>query len=91
VTRPDDISAEPEELRHDIAATREDLGATVQALADKADVKARAREKIDERKQQAGQAADQAVQQVRRRPLPFTAAGCLLAGVAIGLLVRRRS
>jgi hypothetical protein len=80
----------PDELRRRIAATREELGATVQALADKADVKARAREMVDERKQQAGHTAGQAVQEVRRRPLPFATLGALLAGLIIGAVLRRK-
>jgi ElaB/YqjD/DUF883 family membrane-anchored ribosome-binding protein len=38
-------------LREDIRQTRADLGATVQALAARADVKARAREQVQETKQ----------------------------------------
>jgi hypothetical protein len=38
----------PEEIRADIAETREDVGETVEALAAKSDVKAQARERIDE-------------------------------------------
>lgn len=39
---------DPEEIRRDIARTREELGETVAALAEKADVKARARERVQE-------------------------------------------
>jgi ElaB/YqjD/DUF883 family membrane-anchored ribosome-binding protein len=88
---PDDAATtDPAELREEIAATREDLGDTVQALADKADVKARAREKVDERRQQAAQTAEHAVQQVRRKPLPYATAGALFVGMIIGALLRRR-
>ena len=41
---PDD----PQQLRADIERTREDLGDTVAALAEKTDVKARAKEKVAE-------------------------------------------
>ena len=41
---------EPEELRREIEATREELGDTVAALAAKADVKAQAKQKIDDTK-----------------------------------------
>ena len=41
---PDD----PQQLRADIERTREDLGDTVAALAEKTDVKARARDKVAE-------------------------------------------
>ena len=38
----------PEEIRADIAQTREEVGDTVEALAAKTDVKAQAREKVEE-------------------------------------------
>jgi uncharacterized protein DUF3618 len=41
----------PEQLRADIANTRQELGDTVAALAEKTDVKARARDKVTEVKQ----------------------------------------
>jgi hypothetical protein len=44
---------DPEQLREEIQGTREELGATVEALADKADVKAHAREKVGEIKAEA--------------------------------------
>jgi hypothetical protein len=46
---PTDVSG----LRHDITRTREELGETIEALAAKADVKARAQESVDELKQRA--------------------------------------
>jgi ElaB/YqjD/DUF883 family membrane-anchored ribosome-binding protein len=42
---------EPEQLREDIERTREDLGDTVAALAEKTDVKTRAKEKVAEVRQ----------------------------------------
>lgn len=42
-----------EELRRDIAATREELGETVAALAEKSDVKAQARQRAEHIKQTA--------------------------------------
>jgi septal ring factor EnvC (AmiA/AmiB activator) len=45
----------PEELRRDIAQTREDLGDTAAALASKTDVKARAKEKVEDLKQTAAE------------------------------------
>ncbi|CAL9344856.1 MULTISPECIES: DUF3618 domain-containing protein [Streptomyces] len=47
----------PEELREQVERTRHELGDTVQELADRADVKARAREKAVAVKEQAGQKA----------------------------------
>ena len=48
----EDISqqSDPERLRHDIEQTRAELGDTVDALSQKADVKARLSEKVDDRK-----------------------------------------
>src|SRR5829696_7853161 len=43
---------DPEQVREEIRATREELGETVEALALKADLKARARHRFDERKGQ---------------------------------------
>lgn len=48
----DDSQKSPEELEADIEATREDLGETVDALAQKADVKSQVTEKLEERKSQ---------------------------------------
>jgi ElaB/YqjD/DUF883 family membrane-anchored ribosome-binding protein len=45
-------SDDPEQLREEIRATREELGETVEALAHKADLKARAQHRVDERKEQ---------------------------------------
>ncbi|MER5402928.1 DUF3618 domain-containing protein [Streptomyces sp. NPDC002599] len=43
----------PDQLREQIEHTRHDLGLTVQALADKTDIKARARQRAGELKEQA--------------------------------------
>jgi ElaB/YqjD/DUF883 family membrane-anchored ribosome-binding protein len=44
---------DPEQIREEIEATRRELGDTVEALAAKADVKARMREKIETTKESA--------------------------------------
>ncbi|MFF3418177.1 DUF3618 domain-containing protein [Streptomyces sp. NPDC002698] len=49
----------PDQLREQIEHTRHDLGVTVQALADKTDVKARARQRAGELKEQAVVKADE--------------------------------
>jgi hypothetical protein len=73
VTGPRD----PGLIRQDIAETREELGEAVEALAAKADVKARAREKFGE-----------ASTRMRRRPAALVAvAGFLVLAVVIA---RRR-
>ena len=43
-------TGDPEEIRRDIETTREELGDTVAALAAKADVKAQARQKLEDTK-----------------------------------------
>ena len=49
MSNPDVVRSEdPEAIRDDIERTREDLGDTVAALAEKTDVKARARDKVTE-------------------------------------------
>jgi ElaB/YqjD/DUF883 family membrane-anchored ribosome-binding protein len=47
-------SREPEEIREDIEQTREELGDTVAAMAEKTDVKRQAQAKAEELKGQAG-------------------------------------
>jgi len=54
-TAVDNEQSTPEELRREIAQTREELGETAAALAGKTDVKARAREKVEDLKQTAAQ------------------------------------
>jgi hypothetical protein len=48
----------PEDLRREIEQTREDLGETAAALAQKTDVKARAKEKAQDLKQTAAEKAE---------------------------------
>jgi uncharacterized protein DUF3618 len=55
----------PEALRQEIARTRTELGETVEALAAKADVKARAQETVDAAKARAHEAVATAKLQVR--------------------------
>lgn len=50
----------PEELRQDIEATRQELGETVEALAEKTDVKAQTKRRIDSVKGTARQKQEQA-------------------------------
>jgi 2C-methyl-D-erythritol 2,4-cyclodiphosphate synthase len=68
-----------QELEKEIEQTREHLGETVEALAAKVDVKARAQEKLG-----------QAGQQIKKRPVPAAAtAGVIGALVLFFALVRR--
>lgn len=50
----------PEELRQEIEETRQELGDTVEALAEKTDVKAQAKRRIDSVKRTARQTQEQA-------------------------------
>ncbi|HEX2774305.1 MAG TPA: DUF3618 domain-containing protein [Micromonosporaceae bacterium] len=92
-----------EALRAEIAQTREELGDTVQALAAKADVKARVRESAAQTKARVRQRAAETTAQLReqathasaearRAPVPWVAvaAGAVAAIVAVVVLSRRR-
>ncbi|WP_405836898.1 DUF3618 domain-containing protein [Streptomyces sp. NBC_01518] len=61
----DEATPSTDELRAQVEATREELGETVEALAAKADVKARAQEKADTVKQQVEEKTAQAQAQLR--------------------------
>ena len=78
------------EIQQEIEQTRERLGQTVEELAAKADLKARAQAKAAEVKTRAAEASVRVRQSqaVRRDwPLAMVAAGILIMGVA---LARRR-
>jgi uncharacterized protein DUF3618 len=68
---------EPEQLREEIQATREELGETVEAFADKADVKAHAKEKVEEIKSRA------------RSRAPLIAGAGILVALIVLWLIRR--
>ncbi|MFJ4487349.1 DUF3618 domain-containing protein [Streptomyces longwoodensis] len=83
MTQHSDKSPGPEELRERVERTRAELGRTVQALAAKADVKARAREKAAEAGRHAsrtvGELKAQGVQLARdNRTVLLVAAGVVL-------------
>jgi ElaB/YqjD/DUF883 family membrane-anchored ribosome-binding protein len=63
---PVDESREPEEIRQDIEASREQLGDTAAALAQKADVKAQAKQKVAQAKQSAATKKDEALGQAKQ-------------------------
>jgi Protein of unknown function (DUF3618) len=86
----------PEEIQREIEQTRERLGNTVEELAAKADVKARAQAKVADVKVTARVKAAEASERVRRSqavrrdwPLALIAAGILAMGAALAW--RRRS
>jgi hypothetical protein len=79
-----------EQLRREIERTRAELGATVEALSHKADVKAHARAKAEQVKQQARQKAELARTQAQQKPAVPLAAGIGVAIVALWMIRRRR-
>jgi hypothetical protein len=76
---PDTIA----EARAEVERTREELGSTVEALAHQTDVKARAREKVDEVKAQAVDASG-------GRIVPLAVAGAAAGLLVLVLVLRRR-
>ena len=65
MTKPENVEPDsPEAIRADIEETREELGDTVEALAAKSDVKARAEDKLEGVKQDARAKADQVKERV---------------------------
>jgi len=82
------------QLRQDIERTRQQLGETAEALAAKADLKARAKQKANQVKEQAtaraGRAKEQAASGWRSSPSAVaTAAAVVFAGIAVWLWRRR--
>jgi Protein of unknown function (DUF3618) len=81
------------EIQQEIERTRERLGETVDELAARADVKARARAKAAEMKTRAAEVSGRVRQSqaVQRRWPAAVAAGALVAGAAVLLWRRRRA
>jgi len=97
-------SKDPEQIREEIEATRQELGDTVEAIAAKADVKARMRDRFAQTKQSAaqkfGKARDGSPQSVtsgaaqvsakaKENPMPVAAAGAFVGGFLVGRLTKR--
>ncbi len=59
-------SQDPEQIQRDIERTREELGDTVEALAEKADVKAQAKQKIDQTKASVAEKKEQLLGKARQ-------------------------
>jgi ElaB/YqjD/DUF883 family membrane-anchored ribosome-binding protein len=56
---------DPEEIQSEIEQTREDLGETIEALAHKTDVKAQAKERIEETKASVAEKKDELLHKAR--------------------------
>ena len=78
----------PEEIQREIEQTRGELAETVAAVAEKADVKAQAKKKVDETKTRAQEKVDQMPETARQNPVPFVVAGAVAALVVIALIRR---
>jgi Protein of unknown function (DUF3618) len=82
--------ADPETLRREIERTRLELGGTVEALSQKADVKSQVKEKVDEGKVQLRERQEAVRRDVAERPAPFAAGAAVAVGVLVLWVVRRR-
>jgi ElaB/YqjD/DUF883 family membrane-anchored ribosome-binding protein len=98
MSTPPNQQTDPEQLRREIEEIRRELGETVAQLANKADVKAQAREKVQEVKANtlgrtpdtARSGANQVATGAREHPAPLAVGGALLVGFLIGRRVGRR-
>ena len=86
------MSEDSQQLEAEIERTRERLGETVEALAAKADVKARAQRKADQLTGQLKSKANQMKKQITQRPIPVAVAAGAVGVLAATLVVvsRRR-
>jgi ElaB/YqjD/DUF883 family membrane-anchored ribosome-binding protein len=99
------MSRDPEEIRAEIDQTREELADTAAALAYKTDVKARAKDRVEEVKgdlrekvsglkesapDSAGGAAASVRTTARQNPIPSAAVAALVLGFTLGYLIARR-
>ena len=75
-------SDDPEEIRREIEATREQLGRTVEELSHRLDVPARAKES-------AARARDTAVETYRESPPVVIGAGLALVALVVGVIIWR--
>ena len=87
MTPPTDESADqsksPEELREQIEQTREQLGDTVEALAEKSDVKGQARQRISAVKDTAQQKKDEYVAKAKQSTPDSASAGAQQAAATV--------
>lgn len=96
---------DPEQIRHEIEETREQLGETVAALAAKTDVKTRAKERVAGVKQTVAEKAEgftpngggapasapitQVKTTVQENPIPTAAIAAFVGGFLLGRLTSR--
>jgi ferric-dicitrate binding protein FerR (iron transport regulator) len=80
---------DPAEIREEIEDTREELGETVAAVAEKTDVKKQAQAKKDELKERAVERASDVKARAQQNPVPLAIAGAFVAGLVLGRLLSR--
>jgi len=80
---------EPAEIRAEIEDTREELGDTVAAVAEKTDVKRQAQAKKDELKERAAEKAGEAQAKAQENPVPLAIGGAFVAGLMLGRMLWR--
>jgi gas vesicle protein len=81
---------EPEQIREEIEDTREELGDTVAALAEKSDIRAQARRKLEEASGTAKRKLSDLPETIQRNAGPAAAAGGAVVLVMVVRRVRRR-
>jgi len=92
-TKATDLPDDPDALRREIEHTRRDLGDTVEALAQKADVKSQVKERVEERKEsfrQTGEQAKTTVSTQANERGAQIAAGAIVALILLLFLRKRR-
>lgn len=81
---------EPEQIREEIEDTREELGDTVAALAEKSDIRAQARRKLEEARGTTKRKLSDLPETIQRNPGPAAAAGGAVVLVMVVRRIRRR-
>jgi ElaB/YqjD/DUF883 family membrane-anchored ribosome-binding protein len=85
------VSRDPEEIRTEIDQTREELADTAAALAYKTDVKARAKERVDDIKSNIADKTPSSAQEagtaVKRNPVPTAAIAVAVVAFALGYVI----
>jgi ElaB/YqjD/DUF883 family membrane-anchored ribosome-binding protein len=80
---------DPAEIREEIEDTREELGETVAAVAEKTDVKKQAQAKKDELRGRAAEKASEAKATAQENPVPLAIGGAFVAGLVLGRMLWR--
>jgi hypothetical protein len=79
---------DPEQIQREIERTREELAATVAAVAQKADLKRQAKRRVDETKARVGERRHAAAASARENPVPLAVGGAALFALLLWLIRR---